>query len=61
MDERRKRIELALAIRAWGEALHKRFFPPPPRQQDMRCDHYWLYRRGGVCPYCGERFAGRGR
>jgi hypothetical protein len=20
------------------------------------CDHYWLWRRGGTCPKCGEVF-----
>jgi hypothetical protein len=28
------------------------------KKVDMRCDHYWLVRRGGVCPYCRVEFPG---
>ncbi len=58
MDEARERREIALAIRAWGEVLNKRLVPRTPRIQNMRCDHYWLYRRGGTCPHCREHFRG---
>lgn len=28
---------------------------------NARCDHYWLSRRGGKCPFCGDVFPGNAR
>lgn len=61
MTERQERYEVALALMKWGYALQRRFTPPRPARQNERCDHYWLYRRGGACPYCREHFRGMNR
>jgi len=31
------------------------FFDPKSRPE---CDHYWLVRRGGICPHCQRQFIG---
>lgn len=29
-----------------------------PKEEEPKCDHYWLTRKGGRCRTCGKEFPG---